>query len=384
MLAGGIAHDFNNFLTVIQGHVELAQMQIEPASPVHQVLGRTVDACRRAALLSSQLLTFARGGSPVRRVVPVSKLILDTIKLARAGAAASISVGIAEDLWPAEVDANQIAQVLHSILLNAKQSMPGGGIIEVRGENVVLPSGNTPSGGAYVRISVTDYGTGIPADIIPRIFDPYFTTKQSASGLGLATAYAIVSKHGGKVAVESKYGRGTTFIVDLPAAQSSPASAPAPTPRAGARLQRTIGRLLVMDDEEALRMLLVQVLVRFGHEVQSARDGAEAIDLYQAAQSSGRRFDLLDLTVVSGMGGEETARSLKELDPSAKLIASSGYSDAPVMSSFRDYGFDDVLPKPWVAAELDAIIRRVLGDDKARASSTDRTSSPAPPQEGPR
>jgi CheY-like chemotaxis protein len=210
---------------------------------------------------------------------------------------------------------------------------------------------------------------------MPRIFDPYHhqAVRQRP---GLATAYAIVSKHGGRVSVESTYGSGTTFIVDLPAAQSIPAAAPAPTPRADGRLQRTIGRLLVMDDEEALRMLLVQVLVRFGHEVQSARDGAEAIDLYQAAQSAGRRFDLvlLDLTVVSGMGGEETARSLKELDPSAKLIVSGGYSDAPVMSSFRGYGFDAVLPKPWVAAELDAVVRRVLGGDTA--------SSNAPPQDG--
>ena len=317
----------------------------------------------------------------------MSKLLLDAIKLARAGAAASISVSIADDLWPAEVDANQIGQVLHNILLNAKQSMPGGGgIIEVRAENVVLPRDNRPSGGAHVRVFVTDYGTGISADIIPRIFDPYFTTRQSASGLGLATAYAIVAKHGGRLSVESKYGSGTTFIVDLPAAPSSPASAPAPTPRAGARLQRTLGKLLVMDDEEALRTLLVQFLVRFGHEVQSARDGAEAIDLYQAALSSGRRFDLvlLDLTVVSGMGGEETARSLKELDRSVKLIASSGYSNAPVMSSFRDYGFDDVLPKPWVAAELDEVVRRVLGDDTARTSSNDRASSDLPPQPDPR
>ena len=387
VLAGGIAHDFNNFLTVIQGHVELAQLQIDPSSPVHDILGGTVDVCRRAAHLSSQLLTFARGGSPVRRVVSVSKLILDAIKLARAGAAASISVAIAEDLWPAEVDANQIGQVLHNILLNAKQSMPeGGGIIEVRAENVVLSGDHKASSGAYVRVSITDYGTGISADIMPRIFDPYFTTKQDASGLGLATAYAIVAKHGGRVSVESKYGSGTTFIVDLPAAQSSPAKEPASVPRVEARSQRPIGKLLVMDDEEALRTLLVQFLVRFGHEVQSARDGAEAIDLYQAAQASGRRFDLvlLDLTVVSGMGGEETARSLKELDPSAKLIASSGYSDSPVMSSFRDYGFVDVLPKPWVVAELDEVVRRVLGDDTARRSSSDRTSSDAPPQEGPR
>jgi CheY-like chemotaxis protein len=258
--------------------------------------------------------------------------------------------------------------------------MPGGGMIEVRAENVILPSDSKSSGGVHVRISITDYGTGISAEILPRIFDPYFSTKRCSSGLGLATVYAIVSKHGGRVSVESKYGRGTVVVVDLPATQSSPAaiSASTPTPRADVRLQSDTGKVLVMDDEEALRMLMVQVLVRFGHEAHSARDGAEAIDLYQIAKSSGRSFDvvLLDLTVASGMGGEETARTLKELDPSAKLIVSSGYSDAPVMSSFRDYGFDDVLPKPWTAAQLDEVVRRVLRDDTARKSSKHQTSNP--------
>ena len=361
VLAGGIAHDFNNFLTVVQANIELAKMRLNPGAPVREILEQTASACQRAALLSSQLLTFAKGGAPVRRVVSVAKLVLDAVHLARAGVSISIGVDIAEDLWSAEVDAGQIGQVLHNILLNARQAMPEGGIIEVRAENIVLDRDKEPDSRAYVRISIRDYGSGIPADILPRIFDPYFTTKPGGSGLGLATAYAIVSRHGGRISVDSKCGQGTVFILDLPASQERPA----PESPVGGRLRSGTGRLLVMDDEDALRMLLQRVLTTLGYEVQSARDGAEAIALYEAAKASGHAFDaiLLDLTVSGGMGGIETAARLKELDPSAKLIVSSGYSDAPVMSKFRDYGFDDAIPKPWEAVQLSEVFRRVLVPD---------------------
>jgi two-component system cell cycle sensor histidine kinase/response regulator CckA len=358
VLAGGIAHDFNNFLTVVQGSIELAKMRLNPGAPVLAILEQTSLACQRAVFLSSQLLTFAKGGAPVRRVVSVGKLILDAVHLARAGAAISIGVEIAEDLWAAEVDTAQIGQVLHNILLNAKQAMPEGGIIEVRAENVVLTGDKTPASGAHVRISIRDYGAGIPAEALPRIFDPYFTTKRSGNGLGLATAYAIVSRHGGRLSAQSILGQGTVFSVDLPADQSSPA----PETPVAVRLRTGSGSLLVMDDDEGLRKLLRQVLTTLGYDVRCASDGAEAVALYETAKASGSGFDavLLDLTVSGGMGGVETAARLKELDPTVKLVVSSGYSDAPVMSGFREYGFDDVLPKPWAVTQLSEVIQRVL------------------------
>jgi signal transduction histidine kinase/ActR/RegA family two-component response regulator len=364
VLAGGIAHDFNNFLTVVQASIELIRMRLNPDEPVREILEQTASACERAVFLSSQLLTFAKGGTPIRRVVSVAKLILDAVHLARAGAAVSIRVDIADDLWPAEVDAGQLGQVFHNILLNAKQAMVEGGIIEVRAENVPPGGDKKLSSRALVRISISDYGCGIAADVLPLIFDPYFTTKRSGSGLGLATAYAIVAKHGGRLSVESTYGQGSVFIVDLPASQSSPL----PEPPADGRMRSGTGKILVMDDEETVRTLLTHVLTTLGYEVLSARDGAEAIDLYEAAMASGHRFDaaLLDLTISGGMGGVETANKLKELDPSARLIASSGYSDAPVMSSFRKYGFDDVLPKPWALAQLSEVFRKVLVADSER------------------
>jgi len=212
--------------------------------------------------------------------------------------------------------------------------------------------------GPRVRISIRDYGRGIPADVLPRIFDPYFTTKPGGNGLGLATAYAIVAKHGGSIAVKSKPGDGTVFVIDLPASQIGPPPGP-PIPTG---IETGTERLLVMDDEETLRNLLASVLTRLGYQVRTARDGAEVIDIYERAIASGERFDavMLDLTVAGGMGGVEAAARLKELDPCVKLIVSSGYSASPVLSDFRRYGFDAVISKPWTVAEMSDVFRRVL------------------------
>jgi signal transduction histidine kinase/ActR/RegA family two-component response regulator len=367
VLAGGIAHDFNNFLTVVQGNVAIAKMRLKPEEPVQVILDQTAIACQRAVFLSSQLLTFAKGGAPIRRLVSVAKLVMDAVQLARAGAQTSIEASVADDLRYAEVDPGQIAQVLHNILLNARQAMPEGGIIEVRAENAIPE--DAPGPDPRVRISIRDYGRGIPADILPRIFDPYFTTKPGGNGLGLATAYAIVAKHGGSISVDSKPGNGSTFTIDLPASWECPE----PDAPIVAHPQTGTERLLVMDDEEAIRTLLATVLRNLGYEVQTARDGAEAIALYENAKTSGSSIDavLLDLTVRGGMGGIEAAARLKELDPSLKLVVSSGYSDAPVMSDFRKFGFDDAIPKPWTPSEVGKVFRRVLAADPDRKNQVE-------------
>jgi signal transduction histidine kinase/CheY-like chemotaxis protein len=369
VLAGGIAHDFNNFLTVVQGNVEMAQMQLGRNQPVRAILDRTQNACQRAALLSSQLLTFAKGGDPVRHVVSIAKLVIDAVDLARAGSQTSIELRISEDLRCAEVDPGLIGQVFHNILLNARQAMQEGGIIEVRAENVVVAGAH---GSAHrVRVSIQDFGCGIPVDVLPRIFDPYFTTKPGGRGLGLATAYGIIAKHGGDLSVESRPGHGTVFTIDLPATERSPE----PQEPIASEIQRGTGRILVMDDEEGLRVLLKTLLTSLDYEVQTARDGAEAIALCENAIVSGCRYDaiLLDLTVSGGMGGLEAVARLKELDPAAKLIVSSGYSDATVMSNYRKYGFDDVIPKPWRIAEVSEVLRRVLAPDSTRKTSDPRS-----------
>jgi signal transduction histidine kinase/ActR/RegA family two-component response regulator len=363
VLAGGIAHDFNNFLTVVQGNIEVAKAQLNPGESAQEFLNQAASACQRAKFLSSQLLTFAKGGAPVRSVVSIGQLITDAVHLARTGSPVGIEVKIAEGLWSAQVDPGQIGQVLHNILLNARQAMPGSGTIEVRAENVAFPNGPGDAD-PRVRISIRDSGRGISADVLRRIFDPYFTTKPGGSGLGLATAYAIVVKHGGHISVDSTPGVGTEFVIDLPASLESPL----PQSLAAAPMQTGTERLLVMDDEEALRILFKAVLSKLGYDVETARDGAEAIALYEATEAAGGGFDaaLLDLTVTGGMGGLEAAAKLRELNPSLKLIVSSGYSEAPVMSHFADYGFDAVILKPWTVKEISEVLRKVLIADPVR------------------
>jgi signal transduction histidine kinase/ActR/RegA family two-component response regulator len=358
VLAGGIAHDFNNFLTVVQGNLEVAKTQLDPDEPSQGFLDEAAKACQRAKFLSSQLLTFAKGGTPVRRVVSIAQLVTDAVHLAQTGSPIRIQVSMAPVLWSAQVDPGQIGQVFHNILMNAREAMPGGGIIEVRAEN----AGAAPD--PRVRISIRDYGCGIPPDVLQRIFDPYFTTKLGGNGLGLATSYAIVAKHGGNIFVDSTPGAGTEFTIDLPATLEPPL---APAPMA-APMQTGTERLLVMDDDEALRILSKAVLTNLGYDVEVAADGAEAVALYETAKVSERGFDavLLDVTVTGGMGGVEAAVKLKELDPFLKLIVSSGYSDAPVMSHFAEYGFDAVLVKPWTVEEMSEVLRRVLVADPVR------------------
>jgi len=374
VLAGGIAHDFNNFLTVIQGNVGLARMNLRSGAPINDLLDQTEAACERSAALASQLLTFARGGEPVRRTVSVAQLVRDAAQLARAGAPVAIVEHIARDLWTADLDASQVSNALHNLLLNARQAMPGGGIIEIDGTNVTVET-ESPSlaPGRYVKIEIRDTGTGIPSEILPRIFDPYFTTKQSGSGLGLATAYAVVTKHGGHIGVRSTPGVGTVFSLYLPA--SATAESPARAKRVALKGR---GRVLVMDDDREIRDLLARILDILGYETECALDGAEAIAAYERAQRSGQRFDavLLDLTIPGGMGGLEAAGKLRELDPEVKLIASSGYSDAAVISEFKRHGFDERLPKPWTPSQVAGVLASLIGsaaeDKRAIRSAADR------------
>lgn len=360
VLAGGIAHDFNNFLTIISGNVALAKMHLKPDDAVCEILEQATVACKRAASLSLQLLTFGKGGAPVRRPVPLAGVVKDAVDLARAGSKATIRVAIVSDLFSAEIDVEQISHALHNILLNARQAMPDEGTIEVTAKNVVFDSDSVAlKSGRYVLISVRDQGCGIAADVLPRIFDPYFTTKQSGTGLGLATVHAIVAKHDGHITVESTPGVGTTLSIYLPACATA-----LPTESVtGQQMQAGTGRILVLDDEEALRKLLMQILERIGYQVECAKDGAEAIELYQQAKNSGQRFDvvLVDLTIPGGIGGKEVAARLREFDDSAVLIVSSGYSNTPIMSEFRRYGFDDVISKPWTPVQLSEVIHRALG-----------------------
>jgi PAS domain S-box-containing protein len=359
-LAGGIAHDLNNILTAILGNIGLAALDDKIGPRVKDRLAQAEAACWRAQALSQQLLTFAKGGTTVKKLFSVAELLTETTAFACVGSPVKCETTFPENLWWIEADPGQIDQVFQNLTINAIQAMPTGGTIKVWAENLTLEteSGLPLSAGKYIKISVRDQGIGISAEHLPRIFDPYFTTKHKGSGLGLASAYAIVNKHHGHIAVESKPGVGTTFTIYLPASERQATPQPAED---GGLLVGT-GKILVMDDEEMVREVLGRLLPRLGYEAEFARDGGEAIAMFVQAHGSGQAFAavILDLTVPGAMGGKETMARLLEIDPQVKAIVSSGYSDDPIMADFLKYGFRGVLAKPYQVSELSKILHDVI------------------------
>jgi signal transduction histidine kinase/CheY-like chemotaxis protein len=362
-LAGGIAHDFNNALTGIIAHIGLAKLDLPGESDTHHMLSEAEQACRRATSLTRQLLTFSRGGTPIRKPVALEQLIRETATFAVTGSPSRCAFDFEAGLAMAEIDEGQVGQVIHNLVLNASQAMPEGGLITVSARNTPGWPGSQPGEpgerGRYVRISVGDTGPGVPAELADRLFDPYFTTKERGSGLGLAVAYAVAQSHDGKLTVESRPGEGATFHLYLPAAE---AEAETTFVRGQSARTRTAD-ILFMDDEETIRRGMSEVLTRLGHRVALAADGEQAVQLYQQRLAGGRRYDIviLDLTVPGGVGGYEAMARLRRIDPGVRAIASSGYSDNPVMARAADLGFAGILPKPYTPSELSDAIARVLG-----------------------
>ena len=361
-LAGGIAHDFNNLLTGILGNASIARTFVNPGDKLHKIMTDLENTSLRAKDLTQQLLTFAKGGAPVKKTVSIAKLLRDSATLVLSGSNVKCDFAIANDLWPVEVDEGQITQVIHNLIINAKQAMPGGGTIQVSAENFALSAENNPfvKNGKYVKITVKDTGVGIPEEHLPKIFDPYFTTKEEGSGLGLATAYSIIKNHAGYIMAESAAGVGTTFYIHLPASKKE-------IERVEAVEEKLISgkeKILVMDDDDIIRDVAGKMLTKLGYEVDFARDGSEAIELYKKSKNSGRPFDvvIIDLTIPGGMGGRETMQKLLEIDPHVKAIVSSGYSDDAVMSNYTNYNFKGVIAKPYRIEELSRTVRSVLAE----------------------
>ncbi|MBI4917530.1 MAG: PAS domain S-box protein [Acidobacteria bacterium] len=361
VLAGGIAHDFNNTLAIIAGNASLGHRLVPAASELAQLLADIEHAALQGRQLTRQLLTFAKGGAPVKRTLSLAALVRETLDFALSGSKIVSRVALPAELWPVEVDEGQFVQVFNNLFLNAVQAMPDGGAITVAGENVTVDA-SEPSplrSGRYVRITVRDEGVGIPQSQQRRIFDPFFTTKPGGTGLGLSTVYSIVKRHAGHVEVESEVGKGSTFVVWVPAG-GTPAPCPeppaAPAPRAGA------GRILIMDDQPQVRGLVGRFLELAGFQVRLAESGEAAIESFRAAQERGEPFHvvIVDLTVPGGLGGKETLGQLRALDPDVRAVVSSGYSEDPVMADHRAFGFRGALTKPYELDEMVALLRRVL------------------------
>jgi len=376
ILAGGIAHDYNNLLTAILGNINLARNLIK-RDDVALAIERLADAERasgRARDLTRQLLTFSKGGVPIKKTTSIADLVRESAGFALRGASVKCEYFLPEELWSIEADEGQISQVMHNLIINAVQAMPGGGTISVRCENVTVPSEGMQmlSGGQYVKVSVTDSGTGIKPDHVKKIFDPYFTTKKKGIGLGLATSYSVVKRHDGLLTVESVPGMGTTFHVYLPASSLTPVRPQEPMDDS---LEGT-GKVLIMDDEELVRTTAGEMLKSLGYSVEVARDGAEAVQRYSFARSEGRPFDavIMDAIVPGGMGGKDAMRALRKIDPHARVILSSGYSNDSVIAGHREHGFTDIILKPYTAQELGRIIRRVIRISTQDGSSVENVN----------
>jgi len=364
ILAGGIAHDFNNILTAITGNISLAKMYAKPGLEIFDILTEVEKAALRAKNLTKQLLTFSKGGTPIKKTMPIAKLIKDSASFALSGSNIRCEFSISNNLWLVGADEGQISHVVNNLIINAQQAMPEGGIISISAENIKIGSGPLIPlrDGKYVKISIQDQGIGIPEEHLQKIFDPYFTTKQEGSGLGLATAYSIIKKHDGHIAAESKLGVGTTFHIYLPASEEK-----IPTIKDKMEVPSTIrdrGKVLVMDDDEIVRIVVGRMLGQCGYEADFAEDGAEAIELYKKAKESGEPFDavIIDLIIPAGMGGKEVIKKLLEIDPDIKAIVSSGYSEDPLMADFKGYGFREALAKPYELPDLRQVLHRVITD----------------------
>ena len=363
-LAGGIAHDFNNVLTAIVGNIGLAKMCTAPEDESYPMLEDAEKASLRAKELTQQLLTFSRGGSPIKEPISAGEVVRDSANFSLTGSKVKCQFSLPDDLWPVDADAAQIGQVVQNLVINADQAMPEGGFVRVAAENMVLAAeaGLPLEPGRYVCISVADRGMGIQPEHLPRVFEPYFTTKKGGSGLGMATAHSIVRRHGGHITVDSELGVGTTFRVYLPASEKGPP----PREAAAGNLPAGGGRVLVMDDEEMVRDVCSSMLASLGYEVELARDGAEAVEAYRRARSEGRPFDavVMDLTIPGGMGGKEAIGELLKVDPKVKAIVSSGYSNDPVMAEFGEHGFSGVVAKPYRIEELGEALRRTIAGER--------------------
>ena len=362
-LAGGIAHDLNNILTVISGNIGLAQ--IEAPTDSGNLLGflsKAGQAAQHAAHLSSQLLTFSKGGAPLKKVVSIGELLEHSAEFALYGSNLRADFDIAVDLWKAEVDAGQIEQVVNALMLNAREAMLHGGTVRVRARNVVMEENtNAPlPAGRYIKISITDRGSGISEELRTKIFDPYFTTKPAATGLGLAISYSIVKKHGGLLLLENTSPDGSVFAFYLRASEHAVSTPEARV--AGRPFQYNHQRILIMDDEAAIRELTSQLLGTLGYEVTAVPDGLEAVRLYERALRRGEHFQavILDATVRGGMGGVATIERLRSMDPKVNAIICSGYSDEAALSEFLAYGFRGALPKPFTRSELADALQRAF------------------------
>lgn len=364
ILAGGIAHDFNNILTSILGNAYLAKRHCKPEDKIHHRLEELEKAALRAKDLSNQFITFSKGGEPIKEKRSIAQLLKDATHFTLSGSNVECDISLPEDLGQVEIDSGQIRQVFNNLVVNAKDSMLSGGLLEVTAENAVIGDKTVLplKPGNYIKISFKDHGTGIPEEDLPRIFDPYFTTKKQKRGLGLTTVFSIMKHHDGYISVTSKEGEETTASVYFPSTGKEKTTGEEQEPET----YKGKGKILLMDDEEMIRTVVGEMLEYLGYETILAKDGAEAIAKYNLeVKETGWPFDavIMDLTVPGGMGGKECIEKLLEIDPDVKALVSSGYSNDPIMANFQEYGFRGVVTKPYKIEELGKALYLIMNGE---------------------
>lgn len=362
-LAGGIAHDFNNILTVISGNITLAKMCCRPKSMIHNRLIEAEKAALLAKEITQQLLTFSQVGAPVKKTTSLRRIILESVSLSLRGSRSNYRLSLPENLWPVEVDSGQMSQVINNLVINAIQAMPSGGLLQIEAENILVESEHHLSlaPGNYVKFSVKDQGVGICKKHLSKIFDPYFTTKPTGSGLGLAICYYIITKHNGSIHVQSQRGKGSVFNVYLPAVCEAVKS----VERIETINREGRGKILVMDDQKAVRDITAELVQHLGYQVVCAKNGEEAISIYDQAKNNGQPFDavIMDLTIAGGMGGKDCIHTLRQIDPEIKAIVSSGYATDPVLTDYQAYGFVGMITKPHTLESLHKVLQKALSKD---------------------
>jgi PAS domain S-box-containing protein len=360
-LAGGIAHDFNNLLMAIQGNISLLLLAIDPMHPHYERLKSIERQVQSGSKLTSQLLAFARKGRYDIKPVDLNRLVEETSNtFGRTRKEITIHRELAPDLFPIEADYVQIEQVLLNLLVNAADAMPGNGDLFLKTANVahkdIQNELNAPATGKYVLLSVTDTGIGMDKRTMDRIFDPFFTTKEigRGTGLGLASVYGIIKGHNGYISVQSQKGKGSTFMIYLPASEKVvEESAPK-----GEEILKGTEAILLIDDEKNILEVGEKILRALGYTAYLAESGEKAIDLYRLNKD---KIDLIILDMIMPQkGGGETFDALKAINPEIKVLLSSGYSINGQATEIIKRGCSGFIQKPFTLRELSQKIREIL------------------------
>ena len=360
ILAGGIAHDFNNLLSGIFGYIELAYIKAKD-SQISSYLEKTLSTLEKAKSLTKQLLTFSKGGAPIKTTDNLFPFIKETVEFVLSGSDIKATFQIEDALWDVNYDKNQIGQVIDNLIINSIQAMPNGGKITIKAENVLLNKNQiaTLPAGKYVRLTFIDEGVGIPKNIISRIFDPFFTTKSKGHGLGLATAYSIIRKHNGEITVESEPGKGTIFQIFLPASQTI---AREEKKKIKTKFKKGSGLIIIMDDEDVVRETLKEMLETLGFSVIQTSKGEEVLGLLRKDKDiiKDLKAIILDLTITGGMGGKETIVKIREIDKKIPVFVASGYASDPIIATPERFGFSASIEKPFKIKELSEMLFKFI------------------------